>query len=56
MRAESIQEAPDVCRTSHGHNGDALPIEIQAAARGQRFERQLIADPFNQYNRDCQDA
>ena len=55
-RAESLEEGPDVFRTSHRHNGDALPIKVQAAARSERFERQLIADPFNQYNRDCQDA
>src|SRR5216683_2338848 len=54
-RAESIEEAPDVFRTSHRHNGDALPIKIQVAARSERFKRKLIADPFNQYNRDCQD-
>src|SRR5260370_41155786 len=32
-RAESLEEAPDVFRTSHRHNGDALPIKFQAATR-----------------------
>jgi PAS domain S-box-containing protein len=51
--AEEIQEGPDVLRTSHRHDGDALSIEIPTTALSQRFERKLVADAFNEHDRSC---
>ena len=33
------------CAPPDRHDGDALGVEIPAAALGQRFERALVADP-----------
>ena len=49
--AEPIQEAADVRRTAHRHDGDALGIEIPGAALRQCFERELVADPLDEYDR-----
>src|SRR5712691_243671 len=51
LRAEQIQEASDVRRTSHWHNGNALSLKIPTTARSQPFERELVADPFNKHDR-----
>jgi len=53
LRAEQIQEASDVLRTPNWHDGDALSIKIPTTAPSQRFERELVADPFDKYDRTC---
>ena len=50
LRAESLQEPPDRLCPSDRHDGDALRDELAAAARGERFNRALIADPFDQHD------
>ena len=45
LRAEPLQVPADRLRTAHGHDRDALGQEISAPARGQGFERPLVADP-----------
>jgi hypothetical protein len=55
-RAEQIQEPSYGLRTTNRHNGDALGLEILAAALGERFERALVADPFDEYDRTRVDA
>ena len=50
-RAEQIQESPDCLRTPDWHDGNALSVEIPPTALGQRFERNLVADPFNEHDR-----
>jgi len=54
LRAEQIQESSNVLRTPHWHDGNALSVKIPTAALGQRFERELVADPFNKHNRMCE--
>jgi hypothetical protein len=56
LRAEQIQEPSYGLRTTNWHNGDALALEIPAAALGERFERVLIADPFDEHDRTRVDA
>jgi hypothetical protein len=56
LRAEHIQEAAYGLRTSHWDDGNALSVEIPTTALGERFERELVADPFNQYDRMCEDG
>jgi hypothetical protein len=56
LRAEQIQEPSYGLRTTNWHNGDALGLEIPAAALGERFERELIADPFDEHDRTRVDA
>jgi hypothetical protein len=51
LRAEQVEEATDGVRTTHGHDRDALGIEISTTALGQRFERALVADAFDEHNR-----
>jgi hypothetical protein len=55
-RAEPIQEASDVPRTAHWHNGNALGIKIPTTALSERFEGELVADPFNKYDRTCREG
>ena len=50
-RAEPLQCAPDVLRTVDRHDGNALGIEVPTAAARERFERALIAHPFDEYHR-----
>ncbi len=50
-RAESIQEAPDVRRAPHRHDDDALSVETPTTALSECFERELVADPFNEHER-----
>jgi hypothetical protein len=52
-RAEPIQKASDVPRTAHWHDGDALGVKIPTTALSERFEGELVADPFNKYDRMC---
>jgi hypothetical protein len=48
--AEPIQEPADGLRTPDRHDGDALGVEIATTACRERFERSLIADPFDQHD------
>jgi hypothetical protein len=56
LRAEQIQEPSYGLRTTNWHDGDALALEVPAAALGERFERVLIADPFDEHDRTRVDA
>jgi hypothetical protein len=56
LRAEQIQEPPDGLRAPDRHNGNALSVKIPTAAFGERFERALIADSFNEHDRTQVDA
>jgi hypothetical protein len=56
LRAEQIQEPSYGLRTTNWHNGDALGFEIPATALGERFERALVADPFDEHDRTRVDA
>jgi hypothetical protein len=51
LRTQQIQESADAGRTSERDDGDALHTEGAAVTRSQRFERDLVADPFNEYGR-----
>ena len=37
-------------RTPNRHHGNALRAKIPTTALGERFERALVADPFNPFN------
>jgi hypothetical protein len=51
VRTELIQEASDVRGTTDGHDGNALGVKMPTTARCERFERELVADPFDQDDR-----
>jgi hypothetical protein len=51
LRAEQIQEASYRLRTADRHNGYPLSVEIPTAALGERLERYLVADSFNEDDR-----
>src|SRR5207245_5540537 len=53
LRTEAIQESSDVRRAPHWHDKHTLRFEIPAAAPRECFERELVADPFNQHGRPC---
>jgi hypothetical protein len=50
LGSESMQEPPDRVRTPDRHDCDALGVEVAAAALGKRFDRALVADPFDEYD------
>jgi hypothetical protein len=50
-RTVPIEEACDVGGAPHRHDGNRLSSEISAAAPGERLERELIADAFNEDDR-----
>jgi len=56
LRAEVTQEPSYGLRTPNWHNGNALGVKIPTAALRERFERALVADPFNEHNRTRVDA
>ena len=56
MRAEQIQEASDRLRTTDRRHGDALGVEVPTTALGERFERDPVADPFDEHDRTRVDA
>ncbi len=56
MRAEQIQEPSDVLRTPNWHDGNALIVKIPTTSLSQRFERELVADPFNKHDRTCEEG
>jgi virginiamycin B lyase len=51
LRAEPLQEPGDRLRAPDRHDRDALGGEIPAAALGERFDRALVADPFDEHDR-----
>jgi hypothetical protein len=56
LRAEHVQEPFYGLRTPNWHNGNPLGVKIPATATSERFERALVADPFNQHYRTRSDA
>src|ERR1700674_3294671 len=48
MRTESFQEASNVRRAAHGHDGNASSLEMVTAAGGERVERKPVANPLNE--------
>src|SRR6266540_2004906 len=56
VRAEQIQEASDVLRTPNWNDGNALRVKTPTPALSQRFERALVADPFNKHDRTCEEG
>ena len=56
LRAEQTQEPCYGLRTPHWHNGNALSVKIPTTALSERFERALVADPFDQNDRTRVDA
>jgi hypothetical protein len=55
-RSEQIQETSDCLRTPDRDDRNALGVEIPTTALSQRFERDLVADPFNEHDRTCQEG
>jgi hypothetical protein len=51
LSGEQIQEASDGLRTPDRHDGNALGVEIPTTARSERFERDLVAAPFDEHDR-----
>jgi methylase of polypeptide subunit release factors len=51
VRTERLQESSYRLRASNRHHRDALFVEVATAALGERLERELVADAFNEYNR-----
>jgi hypothetical protein len=51
LRAEQIQEPFYGLRTPNWHNGNPLSVKIPTTALSERFERALVADPFNEHDR-----
>jgi hypothetical protein len=56
LRAEQVQEASYGLRTADRQNRNALSVQISTTALGERFERALVADPFNENDRTRVDA
>jgi hypothetical protein len=56
LRAEKIQEPFYGLRTPNWHNGNPFSVEIPTTALSERFERALVADPFNEHDRTRVDA
>jgi hypothetical protein len=51
QRSEQIQEASNGLRTAYWHDGNTLSVQIPTTALSERFERELVADPFNEHDR-----
>jgi len=51
LRAEQIQEPSYRLRAPNRHDGNALSIKIPTTARGEHFERALVADPLDEHDR-----
>ena len=51
LRTELHQEPSDGLRSPDRHDGNTLSLEIPATSLGERLERALIADPFDEYDR-----
>ena len=50
-RAEEVQESSDRLRAADRHDADAVGLEIPPTARSQRFDPDLVAEPFDQHDR-----
>ena len=48
---EPGQEAPDRLRTPDRHDRNALAFKVSTVTRGERLERDLVADPFDEHDR-----
>jgi hypothetical protein len=53
VRTEQTQEPSYGLRAPNWHDADPLGVEVATTALGQRLERALVADPFNQHDRTC---
>ena len=51
LGAEESEEPSYGLRTPDWHDGDALGAKISTTALGERFERELVADPFDEHDR-----
>jgi carbonic anhydrase len=51
LRAVELEEPSDRLRASDRHHLDALAPEIEAASAGERFQRALVAGPFDEHDR-----
>ena len=51
LRAEQIQEPSDGGRTPNRQDRDALSVKVSTTALSQRFERDLVAGPFDEHDR-----
>ena len=56
LRAEQTQEPPYRLRTPDWHDGYAFSVKIPTTALSERFERALVADPFDEHDRTRVDA
>jgi hypothetical protein len=56
LGAEHTQEPSYRLRTPDRQNGNALGVKIPTTALSERFERALVADPFNEHDRTRIDA
>jgi hypothetical protein len=55
-RTETVQEASDCLRTADRHNRSSLGVKVPASARGERLERCLVADAFDQHDRTSEEG
>jgi hypothetical protein len=53
---EPIQDPANGLRSPDRHDGDALGVEIPASASSERFQRGLVAEPFNEHDRTRVDS
>jgi hypothetical protein len=56
VRPEDIQELSYGLSTADRHDGNALSVEVPASALGECFDRELVADPFDEDDRTRVDA
>ena len=56
LRTDQIQVPFFGLRAPNRPNGNPLSIKIPATATSERFERALVAEPFNQHDRTRSDA
>jgi hypothetical protein len=56
LRTVQIQKAADGVRSPNWHNRHALGVKVPTSALSQRFERTLVADPFHEHDRTCEEG
>jgi hypothetical protein len=56
LRPVQIEEPSDGLRTTNGDDRNALGAKVPTAALGERFDGNLVADPFNEHDRMRIDA
>jgi len=49
LRPVQLEELSDCLGAADRHDGDALCFQVAAAALGERFERDLVADSFDEH-------